>query len=189
VGVGFISNIIILYMSEIAPKKVRGALVAGYQFCITVGILLAGLVVYGTQNRLDTGSYGIPIGIQFLWAPILGGGLVFLPESPRYFVRKGQTEKAATALSSVRSQLVDSEYIRDELAEIIANYEFEMALIPSTTYLGGWAACFKGSNSDGSSSLHRSILGISLQAMQQLTGINFYFLLRHFLLSNLRNYQ
>lgn len=39
-GVGFISAIIILYMSEIAPKKVRGALVAGYQFCITIGILL-----------------------------------------------------------------------------------------------------------------------------------------------------
>jgi MFS family permease len=39
-GVGFISAIIILYMSEIAPKKVRGALVAGYQFCITIGIVL-----------------------------------------------------------------------------------------------------------------------------------------------------
>lgn len=31
-GVGFISAIVILYMSEIAPKKVRGALVSGYQF-------------------------------------------------------------------------------------------------------------------------------------------------------------
>ena len=39
-GVGFISAIIILYMSEIAPRKVRGALVAGYQFCITIGIVL-----------------------------------------------------------------------------------------------------------------------------------------------------
>ena len=50
-GVGFISAIVILYMSEIAPKKVRGALVSGYQFCITIGILLANCVVYGTQNR------------------------------------------------------------------------------------------------------------------------------------------
>ncbi len=39
-GVGFESAIVILYMSEVAPKKVRGALVAGYQFCITIGILL-----------------------------------------------------------------------------------------------------------------------------------------------------
>ena len=52
---------VILYMSEIAPKKVRGALVAGYQFCITIGILLANCVVYATQNRADTGSYRIPI--------------------------------------------------------------------------------------------------------------------------------
>jgi len=65
-GVGFISAIIILYMSEIAPKKVRGALVAGYQFCITIGILLANCVVYATQNRDDTGSYRIPVAIQFL---------------------------------------------------------------------------------------------------------------------------
>merc|ERR1712093_588383 len=36
IGVGFESAIVILYMSEICPKKVRGALVAGYQFCITI---------------------------------------------------------------------------------------------------------------------------------------------------------
>lgn len=89
-GVGFISSIVILYMSEIAPRKVRGALVAGYQLCITIGILLANCVVYATQNRLDTGSYRIPIAVQFLWALILGVGLVFLPESPRYFVKKGK---------------------------------------------------------------------------------------------------
>jgi MFS family permease len=77
-------------MSEIAPKKVRGALVAGYQFCITIGILLANCVVYATQRRRDTGSYRIPISIQFLWAIILATGLMFLPESPRYFVKKGK---------------------------------------------------------------------------------------------------
>ena len=174
-GVGFISNIIILYMSEIAPKKVRGALVAGYQFCITIGILLAGLACYGTQNRLDTGSYRIPIGIQFIWALVLGVGLFFLPESPRYFVRQGELEKAALALASVRSQPLDSSFVRDELAEIVANYQYEEALIPTTSYIGSWTACFKGSWRDGSSNLRRSILGIGLQAMQQLTGINFIF--------------
>lgn len=67
-GVGFVSAIIILYMSEVAPRKVRGAIVSGYQFCITIGILLASCVCYATQNRNDTGSYRIPIAIQFLWA-------------------------------------------------------------------------------------------------------------------------
>jgi MFS family permease len=38
-GVGFVSAVIIMYMSEIAPRKVRGAIVSGYQFCITIGLL------------------------------------------------------------------------------------------------------------------------------------------------------
>ena len=174
-GVGFISAIIILYMSEIAPKKVRGALVAGYQFCITIGILLANCVVYATQNRDDTGSYRIPIAVQFLWALILGLGLFILPESPRYFVKKGKLEQAAKALANVRGQPIDSEYIQDELAEIIANHEYEQSVIPQTTYIGGWTNCFKGSLTNGSSNLRRSILGILMQMMQQLTGINFIF--------------
>jgi MFS family permease len=41
VGVGYISAIVILYMSEVAPKKVRGALVSGYQLCITIGYVLS----------------------------------------------------------------------------------------------------------------------------------------------------
>lgn len=80
IGVGFISAVIILYMAEVAPRRVRGALVSGYQFCITLGILLAHCVVYGSANRNDTGSYRVPVGIQFLWALILGTGLFILRE-------------------------------------------------------------------------------------------------------------
>jgi SP family sugar:H+ symporter-like MFS transporter len=64
-GVGFVSAIIILYMSEIAPRKVRGAIVSGYQFCITIGLLLASCVVYATQNEPASKSYRLPIAIQF----------------------------------------------------------------------------------------------------------------------------
>jgi sugar porter (SP) family MFS transporter len=174
-GVGFISAIIILYMSEIAPRKVRGALVSGYQFCITIGILLANCVVYATQNRDDSGSYRIPIAVQFLWALILGTGLFFLPESPRYFVKKGNFEAAAKALASVRGQPISSTYIQDELAEIIANHEYELQAIPQTSYLGGWASCFSGGLSNGASNLRRTLLGILLQCMQQFTGVNFIF--------------
>ncbi|KAF2738233.1 general substrate transporter [Polyplosphaeria fusca] len=174
-GVGFISAIVILYMSEIAPRKVRGAVVAGYQFCITIGILLANCVVYATQNRRDTGSYRIPIAVQFLWAIILATGLAILPESPRYFVKKGKLDKAAHALARVRGQPIDSEYIQDELAEIIANHEYEMSIVPETSYLGSWMACFEGKITQPSSNLRRTVLGILMQMMQQLTGINFIF--------------
>ncbi|KAK3324646.1 general substrate transporter [Cercophora scortea] len=174
-GVGFISAVIILYMSEIAPRKVRGALVSAYQFCITVGILLANCVVYATQNRNDTGSYRIPIGVQFLWALILGIGLFILPESPRYYVMKGELQSAAKSLAFVRGQPIDSEYIKDELAEIVANNEYELQVVPQTSYIGSWMACFHGSWRKGNSNIRRVTLGAGLQMMQQLTGINFIF--------------
>jgi len=174
-GVGFVSAIIILYMSEIAPKKVRGALVSGYQFCITIGILLASCVDYGTQNRLDTGSYRIPIAIQMLWALILGIGLFLLPESPRYYVKKGNLEKATHVLTRLRGEPEGSEYIQQELAEIVANHEYELSVIPQSGYFGSWFNCFKGGLRVPSSNLRRTILGTSLQMMQQWTGINFIF--------------
>lgn len=174
-GVGFISSVVILYMSEIAPKKVRGAMVSGYQFCITIGILLANCVVYTTKDRADSGSYRIPVGVQYLWAVILAGGLFLLPESPRWYAKRGRLEEASHALSRVRGVPEDSEYVKDELAEIVANLEYEMREIPQTSYLGSWAACFKGSLSKGNSPIRRTLLGIGLQCMQQFTGINFIF--------------
>ncbi|KAH7628182.1 hypothetical protein SMAC4_06092 [Sordaria macrospora] len=174
-GVGFVSAIIILYMSEIAPRKVRGALVSGYQFCICVGLLLASCVDYGTQDRTDSGSYRIPIALQMAWALILAGGIFLLPESPRYFVRKGQMDKAAVVLSRLRDQPLDSDYVRDELAEIIANHEFEMQVVPHGNYFQQWANCFRGSIWQGGSYIRRTILGTSMQMMQQWTGCNFIF--------------
>jgi sugar porter (SP) family MFS transporter len=175
VGVGFESAVVILYMSEICPRKVRGALVAGYQFCITIGIMLASCVVYATKERTDTGAYRIPIAVQFAWAIILGGGLMFLPDSPRYFVKKANLPAATDALARLRGQPQDSEYIQAELAEIVANEEYERQLIPSTTWFGSWANCFKGSVFKANSNLRKTILGTSLQMMQQWTGVNFIF--------------
>ncbi|GAB7356844.1 hypothetical protein MBLNU459_g7718t1 [Dothideomycetes sp. NU459] len=174
-GVGFESAIVILYMSEICPRKVRGALVAGYQFCITIGLLLASCVDYGVRNYTNTGSYRIPIGLQFVWGLILGIGLLFLPESPRFYVKRGKLEQARQALCSLRGQPADSEYIEAELSEIIANEEYERELIPTTGWVSGWANCFKGGLWQQKSNLRRTILGTSLQMMQQWTGVNFIF--------------
>merc|ERR1711939_788135 len=136
-GVGFESAIVILYMSEICPKKVRGALVAG---------------------------------LQFIFGLVLGGGLFFLPDSPRYYVKRGRVEMARKALSSVRGQPQDSEYVEAELAEIIANEEYERSLIPAGSWINGWMNCFRGSVFKSNSNLRKTILGTSLQMMQQWTG-------------------
>ncbi len=174
-GVGFVSAIIILYMSEIAPRKVRGAIISGYQFCVTIGLLLASCVTYATENRTDTGSYRIPIAIQFLWAIILATGLFCLPESPRYFVMKGEIGRAAHVLSRVRGQPEESDLVQNELAEIVANHEYEMSVMPAGGYFATWASCFSGGLRNPGSNLRRTILGTSLQMMQQWTGVNFVF--------------
>lgn len=173
-GVGFVSAIIILYMSEIAPRKVRGAIVSGYQFCITIGLMLASCVDFATQGRTDSGAFRIPIGIQMLWALILGGGLLLLPESPRWYIRKGQKDKARAALARVRDQPADSEFVEQELLEIEANFAYEQSLIPDTGYFGSWLNCFKGNIFHPNSNVRRTVLGTSLQMMQQWTGVSLY---------------
>ncbi|KAK7973986.1 hypothetical protein PG989_015834 [Apiospora arundinis] len=157
-GVGFVSAILILYMSEVAPRKVRGPIVSGYQFCVTIGLLLASAIDFSTQHRNDSSSYRIPIGLQMLWAIILAIGLFLLPESPP-LLRHG----------------TDSDFIQDELAEIIANHEYEISVIPQGGYFDSWFNCFRGSLFKASSNLRRTILGTSLQMMQQWTGVNFVF--------------
>jgi MFS transporter, SP family, sugar:H+ symporter len=106
---------------------------------------------------------------------MIATGLFFLPDSPRYFVKRGNIEKAANALSRVRGQPADSQYVQEELAEIIANHEYELQVVPQGSYFSSWANCFKGSLWKGSSNLRRTILGTSLQMMQQWTGVNFIF--------------
>jgi SP family sugar:H+ symporter-like MFS transporter len=168
-GVGFVSAINILYMSEVAPRKVRGAIVSAYQFAITIGIMLASCVGYATQDREDSGAYRIPISIQFLWAVVLATGLFFLPESPRYFVKKGDLDRAADALARVRGQHRDSDFILDELAEIQANYDYEKDVGEE-----GWRGCFAG-GWRRNSNLRKILIGTMLQFWQQWTGINFIF--------------
>lgn len=174
-GVGFVSAIIILYMAEIAPRKIRGAIVSAYQFCITIGLMLASIVTYATQHLENSVSYRLPIGIQLVWAGILIVGLLCLPETPRYFVKKGKHDEAVQALSRLRGQPKESQYVQQELAEIVANYRYEIELTPQGGYLVTWANCFRGSIFKQDSNLRRTVLGASLQMMQQFTGVNFIF--------------
>ncbi|KAK5122060.1 hypothetical protein LTR85_004306 [Meristemomyces frigidus] len=169
-GVGFVSAVNILYMSEVAPRNVRGAIVSCYQFAITIGIMLASCVGFATQDRTDTGAFRIPIAIQFLWAIVLAFGLAVLPESPRYFVKKGRLDKAMTALARVRGQPHDSEYVLHELAEIQANYEYELQVGEVS-----WWGCFGGGVWNRNSNARKVFIGTALQMFQQFTGINFIF--------------
>jgi sugar porter (SP) family MFS transporter len=92
-----------------------------------------------------------------------------LPESPRWYVKKGRKDEAARALATLRGQAVGSQYVTDELKELVANHEYEMRSMNS-----GWADCFRGGWKP-SSNFRRVCLGMALQMMQQWTGVNFIF--------------
>lgn len=163
-GVGLLSAIVPLYQSETAPKWIRGTIVGSYQLAITIGLFIAACVNYGTQNRDDSGSYRIPIALQFAWGLILIGGMVLLPETPRYLIKKERTDKAAKALSRLRKLDPNDAHLQEELAEIKANYEYELSLGKASYW-----DCFKGNLGK------RLATGCLLQALQQLTGVNFIF--------------
>lgn len=153
-----------LYQSETAPKWIRGAIVGAYQLAITIGLLLAAVVNNSTSQRNDTGSYRIPIAVQFAWSLILFIGLIFLPETPRYLIRRGKPEKAMRSLGIIRRLPADHPAIRQEYDEIKASHEYELS-IGKSSYID----CFRPPI------LKRQFTGMALQALQQLTGINFIF--------------
>ncbi|SCV02033.1 LAME_0G20120g1_1 [Lachancea meyersii CBS 8951] len=165
-GVGILSAIVPLYQAEASPKWIRGAVTSCYQWAITIGLLLAACVNQGTHARNDSGSYRIPIAIQLVWALILFIGMLILPESPRFYVMKDKMPQASEALSKLRGLPQDHENVQSELEEIIANYNYERSFGKSSIF-----NCFKPTNHQ----LKRIIIGISIQGLQQLTGINFIF--------------
>lgn len=166
-GVGGVSSIVILYVSEISPRRVRGLLVSAYQWAITIGLLVASVVDQGCKDRTTSSSYRIPIGLQFIWAAILAFGLFLLPESPRYYVSQNRMDDALRSLERVRGQPRTNPAIQAELAEIKANYDYEMRVATNS-----WADCFKGGLRPRGN-LRRVLAGVFLQMFQQWTGINF----------------
>lgn len=153
-----------LYQSETAPKWIRGTIVGSYQFAITVGILLATIVLNATKNRSDSGSYRIPLAVQFAFAIVIIAGMLVLPETPRYRIKKGDNQGAAKSLARLRQLPVDHPALVEELAEIQANHEYEMN-VGESSYLSLLRKPIR----------KRLISGSALQALQQLTGVNFIF--------------
>lgn len=53
---------------------------SGYQWAITIGLLLASIVNNATKDKQNHSAYQIPIAVQFAWSAILVGGMLMLPE-------------------------------------------------------------------------------------------------------------
>ncbi|KIM44669.1 hypothetical protein M413DRAFT_34130, partial [Hebeloma cylindrosporum] len=183
-GVGLVSCLIPMYQSECSPKWIRGAVVATYQWAITIGLLIAAIVNNGTKNRDNASAYQIPIALQFVWALILAGGMFFLPESPRWLIKRGRDADAAASLSRLTGQPSTSPDVEAELDEIRVNLEEEKALGESS-----YADCFKFSKNKIAL---RTLTGIFIQAWQQILIYNpvnfiFYYGTTFFLNSGISN--
>ncbi|PPQ77164.1 hypothetical protein CVT25_010792 [Psilocybe cyanescens] len=166
-GVGLVSCLVPMYQSECAPKSIRGLIVGLYQLAITIGALLAAIVLNATKDRQDHSAWRIPIAVQFVWAAILAGGMMMLPESPRYLLLKDRQADARVALGRLMSTSPDSPEVEAEALEIATALAVEQEASQ-----GGYAACFKN-NADRNG--FRTWTGILMQGWQQLTGINFIF--------------
>ncbi|ODV77071.1 general substrate transporter, partial [Suhomyces tanzawaensis NRRL Y-17324] len=183
-AVGILSAIVPLYQAEASPKWVRGSVVFTYQWAITWGLLIASAVCQGTRKMNNSASYRIPVGLQFLWALILATGMLFLPESPRYYVLKNNVPKALESLVKLRRLPADDADLIEELVEIKANYDYEMSF-GKTTLLD----CFRSGGGRHKQGL-RMLTGIGVHAFQQCTGINFifYYGVNFFASSGVKNY-
>ncbi len=111
-AVGSSSMVVPLYIGEIAPPRIRGALVSFNQLAITSGILVSYLVDYGlssSQNwRLMFGLAAIPATLMFT-------GMAFQHESPHWLVAHGRKDEARTILRKVR----DEDDIDAEITEVL----------------------------------------------------------------------
>ena len=90
-----------LYLSEIAPKKNRGAVVSLNQFCITAGILVSYIVDYLVSGSPNNWRW--MLGIGCIPGLVLGLGMLILPESPRWLVGHGRMEEGVRTLQRIRN--------------------------------------------------------------------------------------
>ncbi|RDB21794.1 High-affinity glucose transporter ght2 [Hypsizygus marmoreus] len=168
-AVGALSAAVPIYQAETAPYRIRGTLTATYQLFITFGILVAYCISIAARSVSGAGSWRIVVGIGIVWPCLLAFGILFMPESPRWLALRGRYAEARRSLARAHGIPKDQEdtepFIVSEVDAIKANLEFEKDL------KAGWIDCFRPANK----TLYRTLLGMSLQSLQQLTGANYFF--------------
>lgn len=131
VGIGIVSIVSPIYISEVSPAKIRGTLVSLYQLAVTMGFLLAYLVNWIISSNIDpvlaastgdvhfwdllfqTESWRGMLGCETIPALLFFLIIFFIPESPKWLIVKGRDAKATAILHRVYSEEED---VRNEIA-------------------------------------------------------------------------
>jgi sugar porter (SP) family MFS transporter len=151
IAIGVASFISPMYIAELVPARVRGALVAVNMLAITTGIVAAYLTDYALTGN---GGWRWMFGLGVVPAVALTIGMWFLPDSPRWLISKSRIDEARKALARLRSP--------EEIVPEVADIE------QSTAKTSG----------DWKTELFRPALrmplmiGIGVALFQQLSGIN-----------------
>ncbi|KAL1807543.1 hypothetical protein ACET3Z_024533 [Daucus carota] len=113
-GVGFANQSIPLYLSEMAPPQIRGALNIAFQLAITAGILIANLLNYGF-SKMEHNGWRWSLGLAAVPALIMTMGAIFLPDTPNSFIQRGHNDKARQVLQKIRGTKNVNEEFEDLL--------------------------------------------------------------------------
>ncbi|MCJ1289880.1 hypothetical protein MMC34_001413 [Xylographa carneopallida] len=167
-GLGAATMLTPTYISENAPRAIRGALTGLYQLFETTGAMLAFWINYGSLLHLTGNStWIVPLSMQALPAILLSVGMFFCHESPRFLARQDDWEQASAILSKVRSLPVEHPYVQTELHEMQAQLEEERALIGGNSW---WDIQREMWTISGNRK--RALISIFLMVCQQMTGTN-----------------
>lgn len=112
IAVGMISFVAPIYLSEIAPEKIRGSLVSLYQLALTAGILLSYLI-----NRIFANTelnWRWMLGSGTVPAVILLTGILFLHDTPRWLISKNRIDEAR----QVFRRILKKEEVEAHISEI-----------------------------------------------------------------------
>ena len=114
VGIGIVSIVSPIYISEVSPAKIRGTLVSLYQLAVTVGFLLAYLanwVIDAGGDLAVAGNLWTNMWNAEMWRGMLGSEtlpallfftiIFFIPESPKWLIVKGKLDKASSVLAKI----------------------------------------------------------------------------------------
>lgn len=149
-AVGAASFIAPMYISEIAPSRIRGGLVTFNQLMLTSGILVAYIADWGLKGLPDNWRW--MVGLAALPGALLAIGMLFVPASPRWLAEQGRHEEARAVLRRVHGKGEVDEELR----------EIELAAAQKAGHLALLAPNIRP----------MLIVGVGLAAFQQLVGIN-----------------
>ena len=139
IPLGIFLTIAPTYCSEVAPAKLRGAMISAVNFSIVIGQLLGYGVMRETQAIPSSKSYQIMYAVQWGFAAV---GLVFLPfvpESPFRLMARGKTDEAAKSIT----QIYGAEHVSTKVEEINAIMTREAAAAKEA---GSYRDCFNKTN-------------------------------------------